>query len=210
LTFRVVFSAARGQLGALLEGLNKPIAEAATGAITDAAASFTTKGRAAIAGAGFGPKWQNALRVIVYPTGRASIDAAMYAYHKIRYAGVFETGATITGKPFMWLPIAALPDKFGSQRVTPKVYRETVGPLHTVRARGKLPMLAGPVKVGRPGSKLTLSKLRAGQAGGKGVETIPLFVGIKVVHEPAKLGLAAVFNEVKGDLPADFARRLGS
>jgi hypothetical protein len=205
---RLVYTAVKGELGDALAGMQKPIAVAATGAMKDAAAQIKTRGRANIAAAGFSSKWQNALQVNVYPQHGVALDPALWAYHKIKYAGVFETGAVITGKPFLWLPIAALPSKIGSSRMTPRLYQQIVGPLRSIRVPGKAPMLVGPVRGGQAGSQLTLSKLRAGVRGGKGVETMPLFIGIRSVTERPRFGLQAVFDTAASGLAAGYLAHL--
>ncbi len=109
----LVFSAPRGQFRAAFERKHQMIATAATGAIKDAANQVKRQGRAAIRRAGFSARWQNAFRVDVYPRAGESIDAAAYAHHNIRYAGIFESGGTIPGSPLLWLPLPTAPQRIG-------------------------------------------------------------------------------------------------
>jgi hypothetical protein len=68
MTLRLTLSAvAGGFFRAVTEG-ERPIAKAATAAVREAAELAKTAGRANIAAAGFGRKWQNALRAKIYPT----------------------------------------------------------------------------------------------------------------------------------------------
>jgi len=64
-----------------------------------------SSGDAGIAAGGLSRKWQNALRVNIYPPQGDSMHPAAFVYHKIRYAGVFEDGAVIGGQPLLWLPL---------------------------------------------------------------------------------------------------------
>ena len=74
------------------------------------------KGRADIAAAGFSRRWQNAFRVDVFPRGRkVSVDAAAWVFHKIPYAEVFEEGATIRGRPYLWIALPGTPTRIGGQ-----------------------------------------------------------------------------------------------
>jgi Family of unknown function (DUF6441) len=84
------------------------VATAAVAALRDVAAESVQEGRRNIAGAGkFGPKWQSGLQ---YRTQNAteggvpSLQARAIIFHKFGFAGVFEHGATIQGKPLLWIP----------------------------------------------------------------------------------------------------------
>ena len=76
--------------------MQRPIARAAT-AVREAGAIVERNGRASIAAAGFSRKWQNALRVNIYPPQGDSMRPAAFIFHKIRYPGVFDEGAVIHG-----------------------------------------------------------------------------------------------------------------
>lgn len=119
------------------------IALAATKAMTRAADIFKNDARADIAKAGFSTRWQNALRVTVYPAGRNSLSPAMYAYHNIWYSGIFEDGGTIRAKKNrMWIPLPTVPKK-GNRRLSPRQLRVK---LSTVNRPGKNPLLVGKLK----------------------------------------------------------------
>jgi len=84
---RLVYSAVKGEWAEAMRQKYLPVAMAATQAVGDVALQVKTQGRSAIAAAGFSRRWQNALRVNVYPEkGRVSVDAAAFIYHKIPYA----------------------------------------------------------------------------------------------------------------------------
>ncbi len=210
MTLRLIYSAVTGQFDAAMRAMVRPIAHAATGAIRDASEAVKREGRANIAAAGFSRKWQNALRVKIYPQKGVSVDAAALAFHKIPYAGIFETGGEIRGKPLLWIPIRELPAKIGGQKLTPKLYSERIGPLRFIPPRaGKRPMLAGPLS-GRAGttSKITLARLRKGQSGGSRVISVPLFIGIPAVTERKRFDLKKVFEKARAGLGSGYLRNL--
>jgi hypothetical protein len=79
------------------QALNK----AAVAALRETAANAVKEGRSNIAGAGrFGPRWQQGLQ---YRMVKGDEPSAII-FHKIGFAGVFEHGATIQGKPLLWIP----------------------------------------------------------------------------------------------------------
>lgn len=87
------------QYAALADKLNRAI----TAAMNMAASMILDAGRADIAGAGnFGAKWTDGLKMEIEG---AAPNMRMYLTHTIPYAGIFETGGTIQGKPFLWIPL---------------------------------------------------------------------------------------------------------
>jgi hypothetical protein len=108
----------------------RPVAEAAVGALRETAANSVQEGRADIAsaGPGFRGVWQQGLR---YRTrnardegGGPSLQAEAIIYHRYGIAGVFEEGATIEGRPLLWLPTtrgAPAPSKSGKKLVSATV-----------------------------------------------------------------------------------------
>lgn len=86
----------------------RPVAEAAVAALRETAADAVQEGRKDIAGAGrFGPKWQSGLQFLTKDAqkgGIPSLQAKATIFHRYGIAGVFEHGATIEGKPLLWIP----------------------------------------------------------------------------------------------------------
>lgn len=86
----------------------RPVAEAAVAALRETAADAVQEGRKNIAGAGrFGPKWQSGLQFLTkgaQKDGRPSLQAKAIIFHRYGIAGAFEHGATIEGKPLLWIP----------------------------------------------------------------------------------------------------------
>jgi hypothetical protein len=218
---RLIFSAAEGQFAEAFAAIRQPIGLAARAAIVDAGAQALAEGRAQIASAGFSTRWQNTLRARVYPDhAAAAIDAAVVIRHKIDYAGIFERGGRITGKPWLWLPLPAAPPRIGNRRITPAIYEQMIGPLHLITPRGRHPMLAAYV-LGQPGKKPSLSKLRAGGALARlgaraqrgtgrraGIVSLPMFVRVSTVTLRKRFDLAAVFARAHAGLGANYLRHL--
>jgi hypothetical protein len=85
----------------IVRAKQRAIAAAANAALRETAANAVEEGRSNIAGAGkFGPKWQQGLQFRMEKGG----EAKAIIFHKFGFAGVFEHGATIQGKPLLWIP----------------------------------------------------------------------------------------------------------
>lgn len=203
----------RGQFAAAMVSIKTPIAFAATAAISDAADIAKREGRADIAAAGFSKKWQNALRTQVYPRRKTSMNASALIWHKIGYSNIFEEGATITGKPRLWLPLQSAPQRLGRQKMTPSLYVKSIGPLVTIKRPGKPPLLAGQIATNRRGQgkatkgKVTLSALKRG-AGGAPSKLVPLFVGIDRVNIRDRFSIRQITERVAGRLGELYLKNL--
>lgn len=199
----------RGAFLAAFLAAEEPIAEAGTRAIEEAANEAKAGARATIASAGFGRKWQNALRADVYPKGgQTSVNAAAHIYHKIPYSGVFEEGARISGSPYLWLPLPHVPGKLGRFRMTPARYPE---PLQFVRRAGKPPLLVARIGMSRAAARrggparLSAATIRRGaQAGGarRVVRAVPVFVGISTVRIRKRFNVGRAVRQAANRLPA--------
>lgn len=220
---RFSFDAASDLFAREAERIYDPIAEASSAAIRQAADQIKVRGRANIAAAGFGPKWQNTLRVDVYPKGnRVSANAAALVWHKIGYADVFEAGATIKGSPLLWLPLPSTPKKVGRQKLTPARFANEVGPLVSLTRNTSKPLLGAPMVVtasaARRGApyKVTLPALRRGASAARRndkstrivVRTIPLFHGVRQVTLRRRFSISDIIRGVVDDLPAFYRSAL--
>lgn len=192
---RLFFSALRGEFDKAIREVQAPIARAATLAIRDAGEAAKAEGRADIASAGFGKKWQNALRADYFPKRKDSMHPAALLRHKIPYAGVFEDGAAISGKPYLYLPLDTVPLGSTGKPLTPKQYASRVGPLSSGKTKDGKPLLFG------KGSRSTILKatdkvtrLRRG-AVKRGIRkiSVPLFVGVPTVNIRKKFNLRRIF-----------------
>ena len=93
-----------------LDRQQDPVAAAAVAALRDVASSAVKLGQANIARAGAGfthAQWVSGLNYRTQDAtkgGQPSLDAKAIVYHRYGIAGVFEYGATIEGKPLLWIP----------------------------------------------------------------------------------------------------------
>jgi hypothetical protein len=93
-----------------LDRQREPIARAAVAALRETASDSVKEGRANIASAGPGfthAAWLTGLKYGMKDAtkgGEPSLDAKAIVFHKYGIAGVFEHGATIEGKPLLWIP----------------------------------------------------------------------------------------------------------
>jgi hypothetical protein len=93
----------------MIRDKQRPVATAAVAALQDVAAQAVQEGRQNIAGAGhFTGKWQSGLQFKLQDAdaggGEPSLQAKALIFHSYGLASVFEFGATIEGKPLLWLP----------------------------------------------------------------------------------------------------------
>lgn len=201
---QVKYGYVQGSFRRMFEADYQQMAKAATAAVTRATGEAKTAGRASIQEAGFSAKWQNALQAKVYPEGGVSLNAAGLVYHKISYAGIFQEGGTIAGRPLLWLPIEAnLP---GGEKWTPARFVQSIGPLRSVRnARGR-PLLVGQVGIGSTGAVLPRqrgrSMVRSRQA------WLPVFVGIDVVEIAKRFHVTEAVEAANARLPAYYEANL--
>jgi hypothetical protein len=141
------------------------VANAAVAALNDIAAESVAEGRLNIAGAGkFGPKWIEGLqyRIVdpaskgsselekVFAQGGTPVNASMQAkaviFHKFGIAGVFEHGATIAGKPLLWIPTdpgAPPAGRSGKKLVSATIHGHPVLFDAADRARDRKPLYIG-------------------------------------------------------------------
>jgi hypothetical protein len=188
-----------------------PIAEAATAAMRDVAEEAQFLGRASIAAAGFSRKWQSALRFTVYPKRKASASPSAVIYSKVPYAGVFEEGATIAGKPLLWLSLPDAPRGRGGKKIPASEYRQFVGhPLYTIRRPGKTPLLGAVIRQTskRAEKGVSLSQLRRGRnPGGRGKEQlVPLYFGAPLAKIGKKFAVEQAAKTAFAGFPSFYYR----
>ncbi len=209
---RLVFKRKPGEFREAMRSIKDPIAAAGSGAIGEAADIVKREGRADIASAGFSRRWQNALRTEVFPKApKVSADAAAIIFHRIGYAGVFEEGAAIRGKPLLWLPLPSAPKKVGGKKASPAQYIRSVGPLFSISRPGKPPLLAGQIATNRRGQrnkgKVTLTALRRGASGAPS-RLVPLFVGISVANIRDRFSIKEITERSAARLGALYLQHL--
>lgn len=197
---KIVTKADAGQWLKATNAYESIMAKAATLGMRDVGKEAIKKGRDSIAAAGFSSKFQSTLKVINKPASGYVLNPSAYVHTTINYADVFETGKTITGSPFLWLPLPSVPPIGGRPHMTPKQYIRNVGPLVTMRRPNGLPMLGAVVKgltKAQPfGRFATRARLRKG-VGGKGAttQTVPLFVAVPSISIPKKFDVRGAVDE---------------
>jgi hypothetical protein len=197
MTLRFALSdVAKSFVETIVKEMQRPIAKAATAAIREAGDIAKRNGRASIAAAGFSRKWQNALRVNIYPPQGDSMHPAAFIYHKIRYAGVFEEGTVIGGQPLLWLPLAGVPLRRG-RPMTPAQYTRSIGPLVSVERPGKPPLLFAKPRAGRRGRRAATR-----------VERKPLYIGLSNVAITKRFDIKGAAQKAAAQLPALYAKNL--
>ena len=215
MSLKLTFSATIGQFDEAFKAMVQPVANAAQGAIRDVANMVKAEGRANIAAAGFSKRWQNAYRQDVFPRRGASINAAVWIYHKIPYAIAFEQGATIRGRPKLWVPLTGTPKKIGRNRMTPQRLASTAGNILFPIQRGRRTFLAARVRVPKAQAdadriNVTLPMLKraervgvsSGRKKGAGVlKSVPLFVGVDSVTLRKRFALNDVAKRAADRLP---------
>jgi hypothetical protein len=220
---RIVTKADGGQWLKATNEYEKIMAKAATQAMRDVGKLAVKNGRAVMAGAGFSTEFQRMLRVINKPASGYVLNPSEYIHSLVNYADVFEKGKTITGSPFLWLPLPNVPPNPGSgvmfggivgrAHMTPSQYVRKVGPLYTMRRPGHLPMLGARLETGF--SKPTLKKLRRTQArrvtlgeSRRSFRLVPMFVAVTSVSIPQKFDLKSAFQDAFDQLDEFYAKRL--
>lgn len=222
MSFRLVLQDVTKEVEASILAMSRPVAQATTASVRLAGENAKNAGRADIAAAGFSAKWQNALRVVYFPKGGqeagVSLDAAAFIFHKIAYAGVFETGAHIVGRPMLWIPLKTTPLKgIGRGRTTPEMLRKKGLKLFQIKRPGHDPLLAAKLPAFDPSARrkqrLSISRVRGailgkGKAQGAATQAIPLFVGKTSVTIKKKFDIAGAVSRERGLLPVYYVQNL--
>ncbi len=107
----------------IVRAAQEDVAAAGELAKTDARANYLS--------AGLGGKFAqgSCASMFFYKKTGTSLMAAAQIFHKIPYCRVFEKGATIRGRPRMWVPLPSTPKRSGRYRMTRSGIRKEVGPL---------------------------------------------------------------------------------
>lgn len=213
MSLRFSFSDIDGDFGDTFNGYFDPIKRAATGAIKDVSELAKNNGRAEIASAGFSRKWQNTLRSDAYPKRGFSVNSAAWIYHRIPYAGVFEEGASIRGRPRLWIPLSGTPRLTGRNKLNPRNFEMQIGKLFPMKNARK-PLLGARIGLTAsaankgPPYRVTRAALRRGAAGTGVIRTVPIFVGVDTVNIRKKFDLRTVFDRAANQLPQLYLNNL--
>jgi hypothetical protein len=196
---KIVTTAPAGQWLKATNAYEKLIAKAETLAVRDVAKQARDAGRAAINAAGFSNKFANSLVVKFHPSSGYSLDPAAYIHTTINYADIFEKDKTISGKPWIWLPLPNVPPIAGRPHMTPHQYIQNVGSLILLHRAGKPPMLGTRIRIGGPlpqtVSRHTLARGISGRVRGQ-VRTVILFVAVPAVHMTPKFDADGAIKQI--------------
>lgn len=141
-TFGINMNDISDELRASINAMDLPVKEACTAAVTEAGIKVRDRGRSDISAAGFSSKWQQTWKVLFYQVSPPQIDAAAWLYHLIPYSDVFQEGATIHGKPDLWIPLRNAPKNFGKGHITPRKLVAGGVKLFEIKRAGKPKLLA--------------------------------------------------------------------
>lgn len=192
---KFVVDAKAGQASSSALNLANQMATALTQAMREVGKIAVTKGKASIAGSGLGARWVRSLRLIMRPKTGVSFEPSAYVHSTINYSDIFENGGTISGKPFLWLPLPSVPKERGRQ-LTPRQYVRKFGPLRTIRRTGKAPMLGAAVRVNvRPGKRVSRRALAGTISRRASSVIVPLYVGIPAVTMAKKFDVHGAAQE---------------
>lgn len=205
MTARIRYRYEPGSFEAAFRAPYAGMAAAAQGAIAEAGNIVKGQGRADIAAAGLGAGFVKALRVDIYPKGRNSLNATAHVYHKIPYAGVFEEGATIRGRPRLWIALPSTPQRYGRKPMTPGLFRKSIGPLSFVKRPGKRPLLVAKAKKGKNMTKVSLARFRSGGRGEGPFVSVPVFVGVDSASIRKRLNITGIVRAARDRLPQLYA-----
>lgn len=207
MSFRATYHFVKGEFDEGMRELYRPMAVAAKSAMKQTADVIKVKGRAQIAVAGFKRPYQTAFRADVYPRGsKPSVNAAAVAYHKVDFSEVFETGARIGGKPYLWVPIKDKRTRVGRKQLRLKDFLARGERLVMVKRAGKPPLLMGRPLSGMPRPRRAADRdtYERYQAGG----LVPLFVGLSVVDIDKKLSIYQMIGQEAGRIAARYVEAL--
>jgi hypothetical protein len=161
---------------------------------------------AVIHGAGFANrKWE--IKAKNFPEQGDSLSPEVWLHSSANFEDVFTEGAFIHGNPLLWLPLPSVPLWPGdsTRQMSPKKYVETIGPLVTMRRKGKPPMLGAPVTGSlRPqpfGRFVTKARLKKGRTGQGPVTIVPLFVGVPGAFIEKRFDVEAIVDKIADQLP---------
>jgi hypothetical protein len=199
-----------GDYPKMMKAQQEKLARVATTTMRAVGDIIKRDGRAAIGAGGFSSRFQNAFRVENYPKSGDALSPAVFAYHKVPWAGQFENPEPVSGHPLLWIPIEAnLPLQARGKRWTPKDFTNQIGPLRSGRG-GRKPLLFGQVRVGKSGGVLALPSKRGNQHFSKqDKEWRPVFVGVSSVTDPKRFDITAVVEKADGQITDLYVKAWG-
>lgn len=145
----------------------------------------------------------NTFKVTVIPKGKQSYHPAILARvstgskNKAGYSKVFEDGATIRGRPYLWIPLPNTRKLMGAKSISPRDWSNKYGELVSIRSGGKL-LLIGKYGLNQKaaGSKGRRRLVGTKRLGSKSQgQMTPLFVGVRSVSISPQWGLRQIASQ---------------
>ncbi|MGW8177706.1 MAG: DUF6441 family protein [bacterium] len=136
------------------------------------------------------PTFKKGLRANLYEN--EGDNPAVFFYHKIPYANIFEEGGSIQGNPFLWLPLRSIAGKAKS----PKQFKKKF-PNAKLRLAKK--------KRGSNRAPLLVANILTGAGFKRGV---PVFIGIPRVTIPKKFNVRGAIKRAFDRFPEIYKRQL--
>ena len=169
--------------------------------MTQAGASLKSAWRVQITGAGLGQRLANTIRSQTYPKSRNSLNAAALVWSNAPVIiGAHDTGPLIRSGNGFWLaiPLPAAGKAMGGKRITPGMWEQKTGlRLRFVyRSRGPSLLVADAVRLNTRG-QAAISKSKTG----RGEVTAPIFLLVRQVKLPKRLGLARDAERAQAAIP---------
>lgn len=198
-------------------------------AFNDTAKQIQSQARIQIASAGLRGKWITGFRTYVFPRqpNDLSTELVIRGFHSYNIANVFERGAHVSGKPFLWVPLPSAPAKVRGKPTTAARLIAAGVRLRKIQSRGR-PLLIGYIirssagarrknVVGVPGTRrlllrtgsVTVQQLLNGQRNVRRAQTRSAFGGRRgpqSVPIPLFVGLSSV--EIKKRLDINSIYRI--
>ncbi len=203
---KVVVTAEGGQWEKATTEYERIMATAATKAMRQIGKLAEKSGRQAIQAGGFSSRFAKTLRAINKPPSGYVLNPSVYVHSTLNYVDVFETGATITGNPLLWLPLPSVPPGKNRAHMTPREYIRNVGRLiwMTTRKHGGLIMLGAVVegpdtRPSRGRLRRTFLKQRFGEKT-RPTHVVPMFIGVARITIPKKFDTGQAIKTTVDDL----------
>ncbi len=204
---KFVARAEPGQWAKATTEYERIIAKGSTQAMRKVGKLAVDAGRQAISAGGFSSKFARTLRAINKPKSGYVLNPSVYIHSTINYADIFETGKTITGSNYLWLPLPAVPPFKGRPHMTPRQYIQNVGPLILMWRPRDLPMLGAVVEKGGKPTRARLRRTFLRKTFGEKMRktiTVPLFVAVHSVSIPKKFDTKGAIEDAADDIGAAY------
>lgn len=191
----------------------KMMAKAATAAVKDTGEAARDAVRRNIQAAGFGPRWTASIRSIMKPKTGDVLNPFAWVHSTKNFADVFETGKTIQGHEWLWIPTPAVPPWPGdpTRQMSPKKFVEATGQRLFSLKGTRRPYLAavGFFANERAASSGKISAKNFSTAKGARISRVTiLFIGVNEVTIEKRFNAYAAIQKEVDQLPDRYAKEI--